>query len=148
MSTDSLVTRSKEDYLEIIFELSKDKGFARMKDVATKMGVKPASVTEMVKKLDDENYLKYEKYGYIMLTKKGNRVAEDVILRHEILKNFLEIILVPEEAADKSACFMEHNLDAKTVEQIKRFVEFSNESDAKKTWISDFEKFCKKKEIL
>lgn len=143
-----MVTRSKEDYLETLFELSKGKGFARVKDVASKMGVKPASVTEMVKKLDDENYLKYEKYGYIRLTKKGNCIAEDVISRHEVLKRFLEIILVPEEAADKSACFMEHNLDAKTVEQIKRFVEFADENDAKKTWISDFEKFCRKKEIL
>ena len=45
-------TAKTEDYLEAMLELTREKGYIRVKDIADKLGVRPPSVTEMLKKLD------------------------------------------------------------------------------------------------
>ena len=67
---------SMEDYLEMIYRLSKYEGYTRVNIIAESLNVKPASVTKMIKKLSNKNYLKYEKYGLIQLTKKGLQMGD------------------------------------------------------------------------
>ena len=68
-------TPSMEDYLEQIYMLIEEKGYARVSDIAELLGVHPSSVTKMVQKLDREEYLVYEKYRGLMLTAKGRFCA-------------------------------------------------------------------------
>ncbi len=63
-------TPSMEDYLERIYLLMSEKGYARVSDIAEHLGVHPSSVTKMVQKLDREEYLVYEKYRGLMLQKR------------------------------------------------------------------------------
>ncbi|MFW6144643.1 MAG: metal-dependent transcriptional regulator [Candidatus Natronoplasma sp.] len=46
-----------EEYLEVIYLLEKKKGIAKTGDISSELGVKPPSVTEMLRKLEDEDYL-------------------------------------------------------------------------------------------
>src|SRR6266516_2456998 len=62
MDTPPSPSQSAEDYLERIHELSEEKGYARVVDIATSLQVKQASVTSMVQKLGELGYLNYEKY--------------------------------------------------------------------------------------
>ena len=56
-----MLTSSMEDYLEKIYELMKEKGYARVSDIASSLSVQPSSVTKMIQKLDDKKLVTYEK---------------------------------------------------------------------------------------
>lgn len=64
-----------EDYLERILELINSKGYARVVDIAAALKISQASVTNMVRRLDAEGLLKYEKYRGLILTAAGKSLA-------------------------------------------------------------------------
>jgi DtxR family Mn-dependent transcriptional regulator len=139
-----------EDYLRSIHRIIEKKGFARVKDVASDLKVKPSSVVEMMNKLQTMNLVIYEKYGGIRLTSEGMIIAQVVRKRHETFTKFLEIILVPRETALKDAHILEHQLDPKTILQFARFVEFmtdlSNKSGFIRRWAEEFKEYCSKED--
>ena len=103
MVSDAGISSKAEDYLRAIYEIVNQKGFVRIKDIARELDVKPPTVVEMMKKLDDKRLVTYEKYGGITLTERGKQIAELIENRHETFKNFLEILLVPKDTALKDA---------------------------------------------
>ncbi|MCR6668747.1 MAG: metal-dependent transcriptional regulator [archaeon YNP-WB-040] len=148
------ISRRVEDYLRIIYEIVQAKGYARIRDISKALGVKPSTVVEMMRKLHDEGLVIYEKYGGITLTPRGKEMAEAIKRRHDTLKRFLEIILVPNNVAAKDAHILEHQLDPKTILQITRFVEFitqAAETDRPKfikKWIEEFREYCEMRSKL
>src|SRR3982751_1775862 len=90
----SLVKSSSavEDYLERILELVNSKGYARVVDIASGLGISQASVTNMVQRLGSEGLLKYEKYRGLVLTPVGEKVARNIAHRHRLLTDFLELL--------------------------------------------------------
>lgn len=137
-----------EDYLRAIFEVVEKKGYVRIKDIAKELDVSPASVTEMVKKLDNKKLVTYEKYGGISLTPSGKEIAKSVKTRHDTFLKFLKIILVPREIAEKDSHLLEHSLDPKTIEQFTRFVEFITGAPTRpeflRRWLDLFKNYCEK----
>ena len=127
------LSASLEDYLEAIAELSAAEGHAHTKEIADKLGVKMPSVTEALKQLTDMGCIIYHTHHPVELTENGKIVANEIILRHKVLKRFFTEILglSPAKAAD-TACHLEHVVD---VDTISRFVLFSDaiaeRSDAK-----------------
>ena len=59
---DSKFTIRMEDYLEVISELVELKGYAISRDISNYMNVSPPSVTKMLKRLDEDGFIDYEKY--------------------------------------------------------------------------------------
>ena len=114
-----MLTRKVEDYLEAILNIIEDKGYARTKNIAKQLGVTPPSVVEMMKKLNNMEFVIYRKYDGITLTPNGRKIAAAVKMRHDIIHAFLKIINVPQDIANKDACTIEHHLNPKTIEQIK-----------------------------
>ncbi len=139
-----------EDYLRAVYEVVERKGYARIKDVAKELAVKPSSVVEMMRKLQSNGFIMYEKYGGITLTPRGKEITLEVKRRHDTFERFLEIILIPEDIAAKDAHILEHQLDPKTIQQFTRFVEFitQNQSGEYKESVAklmkDFKSFCGK----
>jgi len=137
-----------EDYLKGLHEIVGRKGYARIKDVARELGVQPSSAVEMMKKLDRKRLVVYERYGGITLTAEGEEIAKAVKRRHETFKEFLELILVPQDVALKDAHVLEHRLDPKTILQLTRFVEFITEiaerPDHMGEWMKQFRRYCEK----
>jgi Mn-dependent DtxR family transcriptional regulator len=111
-------TYRMEDYLEIIYELVKHKGYATMADVAEYLNVRPPSVTTMMRRLDQSSLLNYEKYRGIQLTEKGMDIAKIIHDRHSILSEFLKMIGVTEKIANKDAESMEHHLHPQTMQRL------------------------------
>lgn len=91
-------TPSMEDYLERIYELMQEKGYARVSDIASSLDVQPPSVTRMIQKLDEENFVHYEKYRGIVLTAKGEEIGRKIKDRHSALEEFLQILGVEDPA--------------------------------------------------
>lgn len=118
------LSASLEDYLEAIAELSESEGHAHTKEIADKLGVKMPSVTEALRQLTETEYVVYRAHQPVELTPAGKAVANEIILRHKVLKRFFTQILglTPAKAAD-TACHLEHVVD---VDTISRFVIFSD----------------------
>lgn len=126
-----VITATIEDYLERILILSEEDGYARVTEIANLLGIRKASVTEMVSKLKANGYVEFEKYGTITLTEIGRKIAIEVKERHDILKSFLVLIGVNEDDANNDCCVMEHNLSEATIEKMKVFIEFLQEKNQK-----------------
>lgn len=119
-------TPSMEDYLEKIYKLIDEKGYARVSDIAEGLEVHPSSVTKMIQKLDKDNYLVYEKYRGLILTSKGKKLGKRLVDRHKLLEEFLEVIGVQPENIYKDVEGIEHHLSADSISCIEMLVEYFN----------------------
>lgn len=113
-----------EDYLEVIAELVELKGYATTLDVSRYMNVSAPSVTKMLQRLDENGYLKYEKYRGINLTPKGNSLADAIRQKHGILLEFFWILGIEHETANQDAEGIEHHLNPRTIKQLRKFITY------------------------
>lgn len=86
------LTQAIEDYLKAIYEITVSDERASTNQIAGRMGVTPASVTGMLKRLaaNDPPLLEYHKHHGVALTPDGERVALEVIRHHRLLELFLQ----------------------------------------------------------
>ncbi|MFM1653049.1 transcriptional regulator MntR [Brevibacillus sp. B_LB10_24] len=117
-------TPSMEDYLEKIYNLIEEKGYARVSDIAEALEVHPSSVTKMVQKLDKDKYLVYEKYRGLVLTQKGKKIGKRLVDRHTLLEDFLRMIGVDEEHIYKDVEGIEHHLSWESITCIEYLVQY------------------------
>jgi Mn-dependent DtxR family transcriptional regulator len=115
-------TDRMEDYLEVIYELIKKKGYATQSDISESLNVSLPSVTKMLQRLDESKYLKYEKYRGINLTQEGIDVAENIREKHALLSEFFKMIGVDEGIANIDAEGIEHHLHSQTLKKLKEFI--------------------------
>ncbi|WGG43917.1 transcriptional regulator MntR [Rossellomorea sp. DA94] len=124
-------TPSMEDYIEQIYMLIENKGYARVSDIAEALSVHPSSVTKMVQKLDKDDYLIYEKYRGLVLTPKGNKIGKRLVYRHELLEQFLRVIGVKEEHIYEDVEGIEHHLSWDSIDRIGDLVQFFEEEKSR-----------------
>jgi DtxR family Mn-dependent transcriptional regulator len=136
-----MTTKRNEDYLEAIEAIAGKKGYARVKDVADRLGLALSSVTEMFQKLDETGYINYEKYSGVTLTSKGRRIAKRTKEKHEVLRDFLSVLGVDDQIADEDACKIEHIVNPETLEVLTKFVEFANMPKGGSRWLDHFRHF-------
>lgn len=117
-------TPSMEDYLERIYKLIDEKGYARVSDIAEGLEVHPSSVTKMIQKLDKDQYVIYEKYRGLILTNKGKKIGKRLVDRHELLEQFLKIIGVKEEYIYNDVEGIEHHLSGDSIACIESLVAY------------------------
>ncbi|CAM3243599.1 MULTISPECIES: transcriptional regulator MntR [Brevibacillus] len=117
-------TPSMEDYLERIYSLIEEKGYARVSDIAEALEVHPSSVTKMVQKLDKDKYLIYEKYRGLVLTPKGKKIGKRLVDRHSLLEEFMRIIGVDESHIYQDVEGIEHHLSWESITCIEYLVQY------------------------
>lgn len=130
-----------EQYIETIDEIQRGKGYAKVKDVAAILEVGLPTVTEMFGKLAEAGLINYEKYSGVTLTGEGQSMADELQSKHETLKEFLEILGVPDDVADGDACAMEHNVSPETLDRLTRFVDFVNIPEDGPLWLLHFREY-------
>ncbi|WP_053363899.1 transcriptional regulator MntR [Bacillus sp. FJAT-27251] len=124
-------TPSMEDYIEQIYILIEEKGYARVSDIAEALSVHPSSVTKMVQKLDKDQYLVYEKYRGLVLTPKGKKTGKRLVDRHELLEQLLKTIGVKEENIYQDVEGIEHHLSWDAIDRIGDLVQFFEEDGSR-----------------
>ena len=82
-------TRSVEDYLKAIYDLSRATGDASPSAVAARLAVARASVSAMVRRLTDQGLVAHEPYRGLRLTREGRAVALQLLRRHRVLEAYL-----------------------------------------------------------
>jgi DtxR family Mn-dependent transcriptional regulator len=113
-----------EDYLETIYLLVQEHGFARVKDIAKARDVKAATVSVALRKLAESELVEYERREYIGLTSKGEEAARRILTRHRLLTRFFEEVLkMSPHAASEQACAMEHSLTDEAMDRMVSFFE-------------------------
>lgn len=123
--TDSALSASLEDYLEVILHIVVAKGAARPKDIARELGIGNSSVTAALKTLAAKELVNYAPYDVVTLTASGERVARDVVHRHDTLRDFfIQVLAADDDLANRAACQMEHAVPGELVERFIRFLEF------------------------
>lgn len=113
---------AEQDYLEAIYELIEEKGYAKVVDIAERLDLSGPSVTRMVQKLTRVGFLKSEKYRGITMSEKGKLTARDMQRRHQLLREFLMLLGVDKKTANMDAEGMEHHVSRKTLRCIDEFV--------------------------
>jgi len=98
-----------EDYLRAIYELQSTEGQVGTSLLAERLGVTPASVTGMIKKLAEMKLVVYEPYQGVKLTQAGQKIALEVLRHHRLVEQFLaEALGVPWDRVHEEAHKIEH----------------------------------------
>ena len=104
-----------EDYVEMISDLIEETGEARTVDLAARFGVTSPTVNAIVRRLQRENLVEARPYRSIFLTEAGKALAESSRARHQIVRDFLVTIGVPETIAEEDAEGVEHHVSEETL---------------------------------
>ena len=120
------MSKSIEDYLKGIYTLKKKKEYSNKK-LAEYLNISPASVSEMIKKLVNEDYLTIEKKK-VKLTEKGSNFALYVIRKHRVWEVFLfEKLGYDKEDVHKEAEILEHVTSNKLLQKLEKFLFYPKE---------------------
>lgn len=121
-----MITLSEENYLKTIYHLENLEGSAVSTNaIAEKIETKASSVTDMVKKLADKDFVNYKKYQGVSLTKKGKNTALNIIRKHRLWEVFLvdKLNFSWDEVHDVAEQ-LEHIKSPKLIDELDAFLEY------------------------
>ncbi|MDP9018725.1 MAG: metal-dependent transcriptional regulator [Candidatus Eremiobacteraeota bacterium] len=105
---------SIEEYLEAVYRLEREGPGVTTSGLASELGVAPASVSGMLKKLASDGYIEHRARGEAKLTMKGLEVAVRVMRRHRLAERLLTDVLgMPWDEVHAEACMLEHAISEK-----------------------------------
>lgn len=109
MPVHSHFAESVEEYLEAVYRLEREGPGVTTSGLASSLGVAPASVSGMIKKLAKDGYVQQVARGEVTLTRKGLGVAVRVLRRHRLAERLLTDVLgMPWDEVHAEACMLEH----------------------------------------
>ena len=137
---EQILTPSMEDYLEMIYRLSREHGHTRVKDLARALNVKPPSVTGMAQRLHRRRLIRYEKYGLIRMTAYGREMGRKLLERHRMLESFFSAIGV-RGGILQNVERIEHNLTPEAARCLHILVDYIQDNPA---WFRPFQEHCRR----
>src|SRR6476646_10458217 len=116
---------SEENYIKAIYHLQNGPNSVSTNAVAEKLSTKPASVTDMMKKLKTKKLLHYQPYQGFRLTTEGSKVALGIIRRHRLWEYFLaEKLNFTWDEVHEVAEDLEHVSNKKLIDKLDAFLGF------------------------
>ena len=116
---------SKENYIKAIFHLQQEQESVTTNALAEALQTKPASVTDMLKKLQVQELLQYEKYHGVKLRPEGKKLAMQIIRKHRLWEYFLvEKLQFGWEEVHDIAEELEHISSKKLIDRLDAFLNF------------------------
>lgn len=136
------LTHSSMHHLMAIYDLLKDKGYARGIDVANYLDISRSSVSVTLHKLLAKGFITEDGNKFFNLSDEGKELTNDVLSTRRIVKMFFtDVLNLSEDIAEGDACKIEHLLNHETGEKLMKLVEYFNSDVAH---CSEFrEKFIK-----
>jgi DtxR family Mn-dependent transcriptional regulator len=117
MPVHSHFAESTEEYLEAVYRLEREGPGVTTSGLASELGVAPASVSGMLKKLASDGYVEHIARGDVKLTQAGLEIAVRVVRRHRLAERLLTDVLgMPWDEVQQEACMLEHAI-SENVEQ-------------------------------
>ena len=151
------ITKNIEDYLQAIFNLTHKEDVKKLgtNQLADYLGLSPASVSVMIKKMKEKQLVDYERYGKIELTKSGHEIALKLIRKHRLWETFLhQHMNFSWDEVHEVAHQLEHIHSPKLIRELDNFLgnpkrdphgdpipdKFGNEKSTEKKLLSDLDK--------
>ena len=116
-------TETAQDYVEAVSDIVHRHGLCRVKNLVKHMGVSHVTVSRIISRLRDEQYVETERHQPIRLTAKGEHLAAESRRRHEIVLRFLLALGVPETEAGSDAEGIEHHVGLSTLLCMEQFLQ-------------------------
>ena len=140
---DHQLSATLEDYLQAVFRLEKEKGFARVRDISDALGVAKSAATTALQNLSAKGLVNYAPYEPATMTEEGWQRARKIVLRRRVIEEFLRSVLCLD--ADRSgeiACGMEHAVDREAMNRLSCFLAFVGQRrEAGESWLAEFRQF-------
>jgi DtxR family transcriptional regulator, Mn-dependent transcriptional regulator len=116
-------SNSEENYLKTIFHFQADTEKVTTNAVAEKLNTRPASVTDMMKKLSAKKLLDYQPYNGFSLTLEGRKIALGVVRRHRLWEYFLaEKLQMGWDEVHEIAEELEHVSSRKLIDKLDEYL--------------------------
>ncbi|MBV8255458.1 MAG: metal-dependent transcriptional regulator [Chitinophaga sp.] len=117
------LTVAEENYIKAIYKLQEGDQAVTTNALAYELDTKPASVTDMAKKLKEKKLIDYEKYQGITLTPEGRKTALQVVRRHRLWECFLvDKLSFSWEEVHELAEELEHVRSEKLINRLSDFL--------------------------
>lgn len=119
------MNRSIEDYIKNIYSIKQAVGKVTTTSLAENLSVSPAAVSEMVSKLSKTGYIKNTPYKGFELTKKGDKIALNLIRKHRLWEVFLvKYLSFPWDKVHDEAEKLEHVSTDELIAKLEEYMEF------------------------
>lgn len=120
------LTHSAAHHLLAIHEMGKDYGgWARVSDIARRLGITRGSVSLSLRTLKDRKLVVTDEHRMVKLSQDGQQITDAVLAKRVALKTFLcEVLGLSPEQADVDSCKIEHLVSPQTAERLVRFMKF------------------------
>jgi DtxR family transcriptional regulator, Mn-dependent transcriptional regulator len=120
-----IFSQSEENYLKTIYHLQVGNEAVTTNEVAEKLQTRPASVTDMMKKLNAKKVLHYKPYYGFYLSNEGKKIALNVIRRHRLWEYFLaEKLKFSWDEVHEVAEELEHVSSKKLIDKLDEYLKF------------------------
>ncbi len=123
-----MITLAEENYLKAILSISlNEDGKVSTNAIAQEIGTSAASVSDMLKKLQEKKLIKYIKYKGVELSNTGEKKAINILRKHRLWETFLvnnlgfnwgEVHDVAEQ--------LEHIKSPELIDRLDTFLEYPN----------------------
>jgi len=123
----SELTFTEENYLKAIYTIqhTNDAGEVSVNEIAERMQTRPATVTDMLRKLSEKKLIHYEKYKKIQLSKSGTGIALSILRKHRLWETFLHGKLAFSwDEVHEVAEQLEHIQSPKLIDKLDEFLGF------------------------
>ncbi|HRN78777.1 MAG TPA: metal-dependent transcriptional regulator [Ferruginibacter sp.] len=121
-----MLSITEENYLKALFRLTCEevgKTDAGTNEIAAQLDVKPATASDMLRKLKEKKLIEYEKYGKSMLTRRGKKMAMEIVRKHRLWETFLyEKLGFTWDEVHEVAEQLEHIQSQKLIERLNTFL--------------------------
>lgn len=114
------VSEAIENYLETIYILSQRQSEVHAIDICSYLSYSRPTVSIVLRQMREHGLVTVNAENHIYLTKEGQRIAERIYERHEVLTQMLTMLGVNHEIALRDACKIEHDLSDETFAAIKQ----------------------------
>ena len=119
------LTSGLEDYIEEIYIAQINNKPLKAAELARKLNISRASVSEALAKLVEKKVINYNRYETISLTNEGIEKAQKVLEKHNLIEEFFEKVLgIDKKEASENACKIEHIISQNVLVEIKKFTDF------------------------
>ncbi len=127
----NVLTHSAAHHIMAISALLGEKGYARVTDVAKRLGISRSSVSITLKTLKDRGYVEEDENKFLTLSTEGRKLGYSIQSQRLILIEFLRDVLhVDPEQAEVDACKIEHLLSKESSEKLLSFMKFLSANKA------------------
>ncbi len=119
------ITYTQEDYIRAIYLLSEEAKIpVKTSELVKNLQLSKSTVTQRIQDLQKKGWVKQEKYGPIILTPKGKKIADNLTYKHRIIELFLTKTLgMSEKEVHEEAHKLEHAISNKVVQHLAKFLD-------------------------